>query len=537
MIFKHKLLFVLLAFVNLAFTANAQQKIQWGDPIKNNTKSILEKIITQDANGFYALKIRQGRNNVADGPQKVYIERYDLDMNLKKAKEINLKWKKKKRQFEDIISVGGELYLFTSYNNLAKRKNFLFAQKMNKQTFKVENELNYVAEIDTRGQFKEGSFNFHISRDSSKVLVLNQLPYKKNQPEQFALHVYNNDFTLSWEKDIVLPYNDNQFEIEDYQIDNNGNVYLLGVLYGDKIKARKRGLPNYQYILLSYRNMGTEKHKYPIKIREKFITDLTFRPSNNGELVFCGFYSEHGTYSIKGTYFFRLDPDTKEMSNQSLKELDFDFRTEYVSNRRKDRMDNDDKKAELYQFSLDDLILRNDGGALLIAEQYFVEEIRDYDPYYGGVGTFNRFGNDPYRISYIYNYNDIIVVNVGPEGDIEWASRIPKRQETENDGGYYSSYSMSIVRDKINFIYNENGRNFDADINDRRRGRYNFNGRNSVLALSQISPDGRVSTTPLGLNRQAGIITRPKACKQIGPETIAIYGENGKFYRFGKVVL
>ncbi|MFK7807463.1 MAG: hypothetical protein AB8F74_06615 [Saprospiraceae bacterium] len=539
MMSKHKYILPLLAFLMITFAANAQQKIQWGDPIKNNTKSILEKIITQDATGFYALKTRQGKNKISDGPQKVYIERYDLNMNLKKAKEINLKWKKNKRQFEDIQMIGGELYLFTSYNNLAKRKNFLFAQRMNKQTFDVENKLNYIAEIDTRGEFKEGTFNFHISKDSSKVLILNQLPYKKNQPEQFALHVYNNDLTLSWEDNIILPYNDNQFEIEDYQIDNDGNVYLLGVLYGDKIKARKRGLPNYQYVLLSYRNMGTEKEKYPIKIREKFITDLTFRPSNTGELVFCGFYSEHGTYSIKGTYFFRLNPQTQQISNQSLKELDFDFRTEYVSNRKRDRMDNDDKKAELYQFSLDDLILRNDGGALLVAEQYFVEEIREYDQFGvgAGVGRFDRFGNNNFRISYIYNYNDIIVVNIGPDGDIEWASRIPKRQETENDGGWYSSYSMSIVRDKINFIYNDNGRNFSGEIEDRRRGRYNFNGRNSVIALSQVSPDGTVSTTPLGQNRQAGVITRPKACKQIGPETIAIYGENGKFYRFGKVGL
>jgi len=526
-------------FFLISLSVNAQkQSIEWGKQIKNNTKSIMDKIITQDATGFYVLKTRQGNQDIVDGPQKVYIEHYNREMNLTKSKEINLKWKKKKRQFEDILMIGGELYLFTSYNNQAKRKNFLFAQKMNKRSFDVEKDLNFIADIDSRNKYKEGSFNFHISTDSSKVLVFNQLPYKKNQPEQFALRVYNNDFTLSWQKDITLPYDDNKFDVEDYQVDNQGNVYLLGILYGDGSSGRRRGAPNYQYVLLAYTEMGTAKKKYPIKLREKFITDLTFRPSNNGELVFCGFYSESGTYSIRGTYFFRINPTTKEVFNKSLKELDFDFRTEYVSTRKKQRMDNEDRKSELYQFSLDELILRNDGGALLIAEQYYVEEEREYDPYYGSVGTFGRYGgtNGQYRYNYIYNYNDIIVVNVGPSGEIEWACRIPKRQETENDGGWYSSYSMSIVRDKINFIYNDNGRNFGQNAKERKK-RYNFNGRNSVIAISQVSPDGSVQTRPLAQNREIGIITRPKACKQIGSKEIAIYGENGRIYRFGKLNL
>ena len=361
------LISTLIFFLLFSLTANAQQKnqIQWGKQIKNNSKANLDKIITQDGTGFYVLKTWQGNQDIVDGPKEVFIEHYNRDMNLTKSTEIDLKWKKKKRQFEDILMIGGELYLFTSFNNQAKRKNFLFAQKINKTNCKIEQELKYIAEIDTKSKFKEGSFSFHISTDSSKVLVLNELPYQKNQPEQFALRVYNNDFTLSWQKDIVLPYNDNKFSIEDYQVDNQGNAYLLGVLYGDESLIRRKGLPNYQYILLAYTNLGTEKESYPIKLREKFITDLTFRPANNGELVFCGFYSENGTYSVRGTYFFKINPKTKEVFNNSLKELDFDFRTEYVSQRKKERLENDDKKAELYKFSLDELILRNDGGALM----------------------------------------------------------------------------------------------------------------------------------------------------------------------------
>ena len=308
---------------------------------------------------------------------------------------------------------------------------------------------------------------------------------------------------------------------------------MLGVLYGDETLFRRMGAPNYKYIMLAYTLNGSEFNKYPISLKHQFITDLTFRPSNDGHLVFCGFYSDKGTYSIKGTYFFKINPQTKEISNQNLKKLDFDFRTEYTSNRKKEKLEKeensgDTKKApELYQFALDELILRNDGGALLVAEQFYIEEQRYYDYNY-----YSRSGR--YRYTYIYHYNDIIIVNIGPNGEIEWASRIPKRQETVNDGGRFSSYAMSIVRDKIYFVYNENGKNFDS-TNKPKRGRHNFNGKYSLIAVSEVGQDGSIATYPLYQNQDANVLTRPKICKQIGRKEMAIYGERNRDYRFGKL--
>jgi len=400
---------------------------------------------------------------------------------------------------------------------------------------KPESKLTFIGEIDTRNKYQEGSFNFHISRDSSKVLVYNQLPYKQNNPERFALRIFDNELQELWSKDIRLPYDDNQFVLEDYQVDNDGNVYLLGVLYSDNSLVRRRGNPNYKYVILAYNKSGEELTKYKIDLNEKFITDLTFRVADNGELICSGFYSEKGTYSVKGTYFFRVDPKEKRIFNKNAKEFNFDFRTEYVSEKKKGKLKNRERKgdvkkaAELYSYSLDHLILRNDGGALLIAEQYFVEE--QVDNYYGyGYSTFN---NNNVRYDYYYNYNDIIVVNIDPNGEVEWTARIPKRQETRNDGGYFSSYAMSIVRDKIYFIYNDNAKNFNPDKKSNRF--YNYNGSNSIIALTSVHQDGEVNTAPLFENMDANIITRPKICRQTGKKEMVIFGERGRRSRFGKL--
>ena len=406
---------------------------------------------------------------------------------------------------------------------------------INMRNLTASKTLKKIGEIETRGINREGNFGINISRDSSHILIYNELPYKKGKPERFSLKVYNDGFQEIWNKDISLPYNDDRFSVEEYRVDNSGNVYLLGVIYQDRTRRRRQGKPTYQYTILAYTADGKDKQEYKINFPDKFITDLTFRVADDNDLVCSGFYSEKGTYSVKGTYFFRLDPVSKEIYNRNLKEFEFDFLTEFMSKGKKrraekaERTGNTNRQAELYSYSLDKLVLRSDGGALLIAEQYFVERQDD---------RFNNF-NNYYRyydygrtndIDYYYNYNDIIVVNIRPDGEIEWTARIPKRQETRNDGGYYSSYSMSIVRDKIYFIFNDNGKNFQTK--KRPNKVYFFNGSQSIIALAEVSRDGSVNTYPIFRNKEANTLTIPKICKQTGRNKMVIYGERGRKYRF-----
>ena len=539
------LIFAILLFFSLNILAQNEAEflgeLRWGQELKKPRNTYLSEILGTDAGGFYALRLqRKGGLLSGTKPQKIFIEKYDEDMNLKKAKEIDLHYKKKKRDFEKVLLLNHQFYLLTSFFNKAHKTNYLFVQSIRKKTLKLNHKITKIAETPARDEYRDGKFNIRISKDSSKVLIYSQLPYQKKAQERFSLQVFNNNFERIWEKDIILPYADNRFAIKDYRVDNQGNAYLLGVLYESKTGFLRRNV-SYQYIILAYNNDGEATEEYAVNLPEKFITDLTFRVAKDGKLICSGFYSEKGTYSIKGTYFFQLDPKTGEVFNKNHKAFDFDFVTEYYSSRKRKRAKRAEKSgnakrsAELYQYSLNDLILRSDGGAVLVAEQFYIER-EDYDrygyPYYGGYSSYRyRQSNS---VEYHYNYNDIIVVNIQPNGEIQWTSRIPKRQETINDGGYYSSYAMANVRDKICFVYNENPKNFGARKNNRR---YGFNGSRSVLALTEVGMDGSISTFLLADNKKEGIITRPKVCKQIGKRAMAVFGEKGKRFKFGGLEL
>lgn len=515
-------MFLLYALPTWAQPSGIPARISWGEELKEPAGTLITKVIDANTAGFHVLR-QKTEGSLAY--EAVYVEHYDSNMKLRRSEELDLKYKGKRRDFEDVIKIGGQLYLFTSFNNQAQKKNYLFYQSLSPR-LQPSKDLVKIAEIDARNKEKEGAFHLLLSRDSSRVLLYNQLPNNKREPERFALRVFDNQLRELWSRDITLPYTDQQFSVEDYRIDNDGNVYLMGVLYIDGVRERRRGRPNYQYIVLAYTRDGGDAQEYRITLGEKFITDLAFRVADDKRLVFAGFYSEKGTYSIKGTCFFRIDPQTKEIQNVNLKEFEFEFRTEFMTNGEMQRAARAEasgdvgRQPELYRFSLDELILRSDGGAVLVAEQYYVYE-RVY-----------RMWDGTLRYDYFYNYNDIIVVNIRPDGSIEWATRIPKRQETYNDGGYFSSYAMSIVRDKLYFIFNDNSRNFEDDGNNRL---YNFNGRNSVIALAELRKDGQLRLYPLAFNRDAGTITRPKICKQIGSRRMMVYGERGRSYRFANL--
>jgi len=379
---------------------------------------------------------------------------------------LELKYEGKERDFERVILLNGQLYFFTSFANQAKKKNYLFYQTLNERLIPSK-KLVKISEVDALNKDRKGDFNLETSRDSSKILVYSQLPYQRKEPERFSLQVFNDSLGLLWEKNIVLPYSDKLFSVEEYQVDNQGDVYLLGILYKDNSGLRRRDTSDYKYVILSYKKDGAED-VYEVENSSYFLTDLTLRIANNGQLTCAGFYSnrglisqrnsvpilpgfgnfvdrQKGTHTVAGACFLRIDPKSRAILEQNFKPFDFEFLTDHLSEGAKERAQRAKEKGdtkrepELYQMKLDELILRSDGGAVLIAEQYSTQE---YTYYYQGISHTERY----------YNYYDIIVVNIRPNGEIEWATRIPKRQETVNDDGYFSSYALTVVRDRFYFI-------------------------------------------------------------------------------------
>jgi hypothetical protein len=515
------LLFLLLAGPVLFGQSDPQPTLQWGPTYRSPGNSTLEKVIGFTPNDIFFL--RQKNSTAFSRNEKIYLERFSRDLKLKHSEEIVLKYEKKEVVLEDVLFLNNQLYLLTSYANVWQEKIYLFLQKLSDRQMRPTGSVKKIAEVPLTRNHYGKAFDFALSSDSSKVLIYNQIPSAAKQPERFALHVFNQNMELEWEREVLLPYPDEQLAIREYRIDKEGKVYLLGALY--EAGRRNRQLPT-RFLVLEYQGDSQPPSEWSIRLEGQFITDLTFRIAHNGDLICSGFYSERDAESAKGVCYFRLDARTKQVVTQTWQPFDFEFRASDLSNRGRERAmeaeitGDNQRGAELFRFNLDHLILRTDGGALLVGEQYFVQE------------RYRRFWDGTLQIYYVYYYNDIVVVNIQPSGAIEWAVRLPKEQISIDDGGYFSSYVMANVRDRIYFLYNDNSRNYEAV--QRPNQLFSFSGSQHVLAIAEVRRDGSYDVSPL--KHDVSVMARPKASRQIGSRLMVLVGERGKNQSLGNLI-
>ena len=512
----------LLTLLSIGQIKSKKVDIEWGPKLKESRKSTLGSIVGVDETGMYLTKYKRKSFTLN---YTIILEHYNKNLEKTKSEKIEIINHEKELDAEFIVHLNNKLYVFSSFKNRKLKRNFLFVQTINKKTLLPNNDLVKIAEIDYKkhSKYNAGGYHLRISCDSSKVLVYYDLPYKKNEKEKFGFHVFDNNMNQIWEKKVKLPYTDKLFEIQNYKVNNGGNVYLLGIKYKDKRKGKRKGKPNYKYHILSYTNNGNDSKEYPISVKDYFLTDMQIAINDEQDIVCGGFYSEKGTFSIKGSYFLKIDGETTEIVTRNFNEFGIDFITQNMSKRKKKKAKKKAKKGknvELYQYDLDDIILKSDGGAMLIGEQFYIRTVT----------TYNQKGGSTTR--YYYYYNDIIVINMSSEGVIEWTEKIPKRQTTSNDQGFWSSYAVTVIKDKLYFVFNDNPKNLFYKDGGKL---YNFKKSSKALTvLVEVDSSGKQTKEALFTSKEAGILVRPKVCQQISDNEMIIFGQRGKSQRFAK---
>ncbi|AHM59696.1 hypothetical protein D770_07165 [Flammeovirgaceae bacterium 311] len=527
-----KVFFLFLLLGSCLQSVQAQSRseglsILWGNPQQESKRSTLADVIGHDESGFYALRLKVGAFYGINS--KFSLEHYDNSMNKTRTVEVDLETDNKKRSLEQIVHYNNRLFIFTSLADQKSKQKKLFLQPISKTSLQPVGEPQQISSIDYTGYSKgnSGNFGFSVSSDSTKFLVFYNLPYDQGENERFGFHVLDWEMKQLWEKQIELPYQEELFEVDRYKVDNAGNIHLLGRLFNEKRKLKRKGEPNYKYQVLSYRDNGSSLTDYAVEIPGKFLNDMQIAILPNQDIICAGFFSPARTNSISGSYFLTIDAKTKQVKKQSFKDFDADFLTENMREGKaaatKEKIEKG-KSVELYEFDLDDLVLREDGGAMLVGEQYFIRVMTTYSPN-GGISSTKTQ----------YHYNNIIVVNINPQGEIEWAHQIPKRQRTVNDGGFYSSYTMAVVQDKLYFIFNDHPKNLIA-----KQGQvYNMRltGNDAIVVMVEMDSQGNQTRRPLFKASDASVIIRPKVCEQLTNQEVVIFGQRRRLQRFAKISL
>ncbi len=400
-------------------------------------------------------------------------------LNLLNEIKLDLKYKSKKMKYETAFITSGKIVILSSFYNGKDHKEYFFYRFFDGDKMEYSSDLKIMGKVSAKNRRNLGDAFVTFSNDSSKIAVsLYNSGRKKNKERQKVIFsVFNKDLSLLWTGDKALKYRDKMFIINGSAVDNKGNFYIRGQLW---IGKGNRRLSSYERHVLIFNKDDDEPEDISVKLNKFTIKYMTLNIAANGDIVIAGFYTPDLTKGIDGSFYLRLDRKTHEVVSSNYKAFPLNFITQGLEQRTKEKMKKKEEKGKnqmLYNYILKDIIMRDDGGIILVAEQFYIEERTVYT------------ANGGYSTYYTYYYGDIIVVNINNNGIIQWNKKIHKYQYTSGSTSRLS-YDLGVYDNVIYIIYNDNPANRNLGTLSKLKA-YGAR-KNSDLILCSIDKEGNI---------------------------------------------
>jgi hypothetical protein len=489
--------------------------VELGPKVKGMKRTSAVEIIGKDEEAIYVNQMYFSFLSL-----KFVRESYNLNMEKTNSVQIDLKKTNNRvvKKLFGTILLKDKMFSLFSNTDLNNKINTLEIDEIDKSTLLPEGNEKTLAEISFEEGNKRntGGFGYSQSHDSSKVLVYYYMPYEKGQPQKFGMHVYNDEFEEIWKKEIELPYDDDLFDIVSYCVGNDGNVYVLGKVYEEKHRDKKRGEVNYKYHVFYYTNNENDTYDVPIDSKSKFFNEISMSLNNNNQVICVGLYSTSLGGVSEGTFYLRIDSKTHKVLADTQKEFSelMDDNNNYSERKRKRKQDRVYRNYEFRQ-----IIQKEDGGIIVVAEQYYVVVVT--------TTTKSSTGGTTTKTTYYYHYDNILVLNIDKNGKFLWQKIIPKNQVSADDGGYYSSFTLAVKDDNLYFLYNTSKKKF-----------FLFRDPKDLLSLFVLDKEGELSEKSDIIDKKdSKVYMVPKTGVHIADNEIYMFGRGRRTNRFAKITI
>lgn len=422
--------------------------------------------------------------------------------------------------FNKMLFLKDKVYVCVTQFNKSSKENVLYMEEFN-FSGELVGGLKKVGVIPGKSKSNSGWFDIIESKDSTKFLMVNVPPFEKYSGEKFSFQVLDENLNQLDDAQVSLPNNFKYFIVpsDGISLSNDGIVYMLAKNIeqkGDKTK----GEAGYFYQLLAINPQGSgDVTTYDLKLPEKAITDISYSVEDTASIICSGFYgnvknSKYSTGEIDGIFYFRINKSTKQIESTGLKALDHDFIADITSQKNADK-----GKGISNNFELTNFIRRSDGGSMLVSEYrytYVVTTVQSDG--HGGMYTVDQ---------YHYVRNNILVVNINPDGSIKWYTNIPKQQHTVDDGGVYSSFVLGTHGNKMYFVYNDNTANMQPGAEEHHM-KTMTNPSKSTAVVVELSESGQFSKSGLFNSKDNKAVIEPEEALKINDGEFILPAVSGK---------
>lgn len=284
---------------------------------------------------------------------------------------------------------------------------------------------------------KEKSTGYYTCYDGSAQIV--------SRPNSIQVGVIDENGDLFFKKEIQLsvPADCGKISIEDYIIDNNGDVFLLIKQYKKGKQEKKGGETNYETHITAIINQGTDIKSFPVKTQDYFASRMSLIISNKGNVYCAGFLSESGGDDFAGLFTLQLEAD-RQSSSYKVSKFSKDDILKYNSK---------------YKYKTEQLINGFSIGHIIENE----DGITMFSEYFKTVTT--NYSQGPYTT---YRYGDIMIYDFGKDlalKNIYVASKHPTNLSPSTL--FPMDYDVITHNDKPYLIFNDIRKSEENSIKDK----------------------------------------------------------------------
>lgn len=428
---------------------------------------------------------------------KSFLDLYDANMERKAIVALNFMPNTPNR-VQLLPQTNQSLLIYSAQLN---NKEFFYVSRLDKDG-KI---LGRPRSIDTASQNFFGntkfSYQFIHSETNDKVGVFS---YRiKDNKLSFQLTLVDDSLNIIHSSTQTVPTK-SFYDIVQVLLKEDGRVVILTTdLSTNKNDEVAEAMV---YVVTPEDKRKAEIKAYPFDFGDIFVANIFLKEdiSNTNQLHFAGL-TKGKMGSLEGVYSGKIDLNA--LNNEPISGQNV-------------QLGNDINEAGLNQrgiirnFVIQDIIVKNDGGLVLVAEA-FAKIVKTN---YSGPGYYNWGYGSMGTTRYIeYYYGNILVLNLDGSQHLASFTTIPKWQKSVDDYGMYASYSLLNTGGNLAFVYNE------------------LQNRGYKVSSTIASLDGQQETAEINTQMKGDNKWIPKMGKQTSAKEMVVPVLGGNKLQFVKV--
>jgi hypothetical protein len=441
------------------------------------------KVIGQDKGGYFILLSNLSHNMEGDRVgfknRKYKLAYYDT--------QLKKKWVKPIDPPGDNSQIEGVVF----FNSRVMVVNASFFSRESRLSYSIY----FIGADGNQGHEKTNIVSFApVTADYSKTKIV--LSLKRNLAA-LVVRELANDYTQSWYCAVIdtslqlvstrsayIEIHARNSGMTAFALSDSGHFAML-FYNSEKIKAMSSKRKT-DYFLYCTSTQDTVFREYQV-LPGKSITGIGLAMDNvNGRLVVAGFFTGEENFASGGTLYGTLDLAKGGELNIIARRIEEQDRMRLKGERILDG------GYGVSGYPIERMVLRSDGGAVIIAEAAYTTDFSFYDSF---TQSFTRRTE--------FHFENIVVISLGPDGTAEWNAIVEKDQVSYDDDGVFSSFASLLLSDRLVMIYNE-------DIS--RRGK--------VFSAS-INRQGQLER-PAPMTQTDGLLLLPRSGKQIAENELLV---------------